>query len=164
MNIQLILIISTSLNSNNRFNSKSKSGPHFQHGNLTTGNKLLWKRGEIAPFFCNIFNRSLQESKYILINEMWVFDLFFPQFCKSDMSRYGDLEVESPLDFKITRVNCRFGYNTSKTIELDPGQLSWITAFHTRLHVCQQRLRSTCTSVQFDQSLCRTLWEAKDPK
>ena len=24
---------------------------------------------------------------------MWLFDLFFPQFCKSDMSRYGYLEV-----------------------------------------------------------------------
>ena len=32
---------------------------------------------------------------------------FFPQFCKSDMSRYGYLEVsQSALDFKITRVNC----------------------------------------------------------
>ena len=39
--------------------------------------------------------------------EMWLFDLFFPQFCKSDMSKYGYLEVfEGPLDFKITRVYC----------------------------------------------------------
>ena len=24
---------------------------------------------------------------------MWLFDLFFPRFCKSDMLRYGYLEV-----------------------------------------------------------------------
>ena len=34
---------------------------------------------------------------------MWLFDLVFPQFSKSDMSRYGYLEVYySPLDFEIT--------------------------------------------------------------
>ena len=32
---------------------------------------------------------------------------FFPQICKSDMSRYGYLEVfHSPVDFEITRVDC----------------------------------------------------------
>ena len=31
----------------------------FKHGNLRTGNKILWKRGEIAPLFHNIFNISL---------------------------------------------------------------------------------------------------------
>ena len=34
-------------------------------------------------------------------------ELFFPQFYKSDMSRYGYLEVfQSPLEFEITRVDC----------------------------------------------------------
>ena len=28
---------------------------------------------------------------------MWLFDLFFAQFCKSDMSRYGYLEVQTTL-------------------------------------------------------------------
>ena len=38
---------------------------------------------------------------------MWLFDLFFPQFCKSDMPKYGYLEVlQSPLDFAIKRVDC----------------------------------------------------------
>ena len=38
---------------------------------------------------------------------MWLFDLFCPQFCNSDMSRYGYLEVlQSPLEFEITRVDC----------------------------------------------------------
>ena len=38
---------------------------------------------------------------------MWLFDLFFPQFCKSDISRYGYLKVfQSPLDVEITRVDC----------------------------------------------------------
>ena len=58
----------------------------------------MWKRGDIAPeeqspLFHNIFNISLKESNYILICEMWLFDLFFPQFCKSAMSMYGYLEV-----------------------------------------------------------------------
>ena len=35
----------------------------------------------------------LQESNYIFICEMWLFDLFIPQFCKSDMSRYSYPEV-----------------------------------------------------------------------
>ena len=41
------------------------------------------------------------------IREIWIFD-FFPQFYKSDMSKYGYLEVfqESPFDFEITRVDC----------------------------------------------------------
>ena len=41
---------------------------------------------------------------------MWLFDLFFSQFCKSDMSRYGynvsGSISESPLDFGIMRVDC----------------------------------------------------------
>ena len=31
----------------------------FQHGNLQTGIKILWKRGAISPHFHNIFNISL---------------------------------------------------------------------------------------------------------
>ena len=61
----------------------------------------MWKRGEIAPkeqflLFSTIFSVYFyfQESNYIFICEMWLFDLsFFPQFCKSDMLRYGYLEV-----------------------------------------------------------------------
>ena len=53
----------------------------FKHWTLTTGINILWKE--------------LQESNYIYICEMWLFDLFilFPQFCKSDMSRHKYLEV-----------------------------------------------------------------------
>ena len=41
-------------------------------------------------FFHNIFNISqLQESNYILIYEMWLVILFFPQYRKSDMSSRG---------------------------------------------------------------------------
>ena len=38
---------------------------------------------------------------------MWLFNLFcFPQFCKSDMSRYGNLEVFQRVPwFEITRVD-----------------------------------------------------------
>ena len=67
-----------------------------KHKNLTTGKKILWKRGEIAPII------------YIYLLSA-VVRLFFPQVCKSDMARYGYLEVfHSPLDFEITRVDCNF--------------------------------------------------------
>ena len=72
----------------------------FKHDYLSTSNKMLWKRGEIAPkeqflLFSTIFSiyLKLQGSDYIFICEMWLFNLFVPQFCKSDMSRYGYLEV-----------------------------------------------------------------------
>ena len=29
----------------------------------------------------------------MFIGEIWLFDWYFPQFCKSDMSKYGYLEV-----------------------------------------------------------------------
>ena len=77
-----------------------KIGSLFKHGTPTTGNKILWKRGKIAPkeqflLFSTIFaiNLKLQESNYILIRGIWLFDLFFAQFCRSDMSRYGYLKV-----------------------------------------------------------------------
>ena len=46
--VQLTLVISTSLISNNRL-SQSENLVPVKHENLTTGNKILWKRGEIAP-------------------------------------------------------------------------------------------------------------------
>ena len=44
----------------------------------------------------------------MFIFEIWLFSWYFPQFCKSDMSKYGYLEVfqTCPFDFEITRVNC----------------------------------------------------------
>ena len=52
---------------------------------MTTGNKIMWKRGEIAApkeqflLFSTIFSVYLyfQESNYIFICEMWLFDLSF---------------------------------------------------------------------------------------
>ena len=43
----------------------------------------------------------------MFICEIWLFDLYFPQFCTSDMSKYGYLEgTEGTFDFEITRVDC----------------------------------------------------------
>ena len=44
----------------------------------------------------------------MFICEIWLFNCYFPQFCKSDMSKYGYLEVFQgvPFDFEITRVDC----------------------------------------------------------
>ena len=72
----------------------------LKHESLTTGNKILWKRGEIAPKeHYSSFPQSFQyistfKSQITLfIYETWLFDLFFPEFCRSDMSMYGYLEV-----------------------------------------------------------------------
>ena len=36
---------------------------------------------------------------------MWLIELVFPQFCKSDMSKYGSRSIsESPLELEVTGV------------------------------------------------------------
>ena len=45
----------------------------FKHENLTTCIKILWKGREIAL-------KEPQESNYIFICGMWLFDLFFSSF------------------------------------------------------------------------------------
>ena len=51
------------------------------------------REGAISPLFRNIFNIFLKDSNDIFICEIWLFGLYFPQFCKSDMSKYGYREV-----------------------------------------------------------------------
>ena len=77
------------------------------HGNLTTDNKILWKRGDIAqghflpfstgaisPLFHNIFYISLPIRVKIHIHLLNViFRFIFSRFCKSDTSRYGYLKL-----------------------------------------------------------------------
>ena len=83
----------------------------FKHGNLIIGIKILWKRGEIAPqeqflLFPTIFSTylQLQESNYIFI---------CIQFYKSDLSRYGYLEIFKSVSWtEITRV----GYTRIESI------------------------------------------------
>ena len=80
----------------------------FKHENLTTGNKILWKRGENFSSFPQYFQynsdfRSQMTYSFVKCG----CSTFFPHFCKSDMSRYGYLEVFlNPLDFEITRIDC----------------------------------------------------------
>ena len=66
--------------------------------------------GAISLLFHNIFNIYflLKESNYIVICKIWLFKVFFPQNYKSDMSKYGYLELffEGPFEFEITRVDC----------------------------------------------------------
>ena len=49
----------------------------------------------IFLLFSTIFSiyLKLQKASCIFICKMWLIDLLFPKFCKSDMSRYGYLEV-----------------------------------------------------------------------
>ena len=94
--IQLSLVISNSLISNNRLSRNTaylevKIWSPPKHENLTRGKKYCGKeeKGAIS-LFQNIFNISLtSKSNYTYICQMWLFELFFPQFCKSDLSRYG---------------------------------------------------------------------------
>ena len=72
----------------------------FKHENLTTCNKIVWKRGEIAPkeqflLFSTIFSIYLTPGVKlrIYICEMWLFDLFFLNsanlICRgTDISKY----------------------------------------------------------------------------
>ena len=48
----------------------------FWHGNLTTGNKILWKRGEIAPLSYNIFNISINFRSQLHIHLLNMFVRF----------------------------------------------------------------------------------------
>ena len=79
----------------------------FKHENLATGNKILWKRGEIAPkeqYFQYISNTRSQIT-YIFVN--CGIDLFFLNsanlICRgTDISKYFRVSLE----FEITRVDC----------------------------------------------------------
>ena len=42
----------------------------------------------------------------MFICECWLFDWYFPQFCKFDMSKCGYLVSEGPFNFEIMRVDC----------------------------------------------------------
>ena len=68
----------------------------FLHANLVTGNKLLWIKEEIAPK--KKFLPFPQYCSGCLISGVRLyFHLgkmdFCPHFCKSDMSKFGYLEV-----------------------------------------------------------------------
>ena len=88
----------------------------FWNETLTTGNKIMWKRGKIAPkeqllLFFTIFSVYLdfQESNYIFICEMWLFDLSF--FFSILQIWYVEIQIsqsisENPMDFEMTRVDC----------------------------------------------------------
>ena len=61
-----------------------------KHENLTTGEKYV---GNYSSFY-NIFAISLTSRVQLHINLLnVVVRIIFPQFCKSDMSKYGYLEV-----------------------------------------------------------------------
>ena len=73
----------------------------FQHETMTTGNKLMWKRGEIAPeeqfilfstlFYIYISNFRSQITYSFVKCGCSIY--CFPHSLNSDMSRYGYLEV-----------------------------------------------------------------------
>ena len=73
----------------------------FKNENLTTGNKILWKKGAISPLFHNIFNISLRQGvKLRIICEMWLFDLFILNSANL-VCRYTDISKYFRLSFEI---------------------------------------------------------------
>ena len=86
----------------------------FKHCNLTTGNKILWKRGEIAPkeqflLFSTIFSMYLTSGVKLYIH-LWNVVV---RFIFSSILQIWYVEVrisrsisEGPLDFEITGVDC----------------------------------------------------------
>ena len=67
---------------------------------------------------------------------MWLFDLFVPQFGKSDMSRYEVTQSisESPLNFEITRVDCiGAGVPHSTTLHTCPPNTQMIRIYTVHL-------------------------------
>ena len=72
----------------------------LKHKNLTIGNKLLWKRGEIAlrsnfssfPQYFQYISNFRSQITYTFVKYGCSIH-FFPKVCKSDMWRYGYLEV-----------------------------------------------------------------------
>ena len=73
----------------------------FSHGNLRTGNKILWKRGEIAPkeqflLFSTLFYIYISIFRSQITYSFVKCDCLiycFPHIRNSDMLRYGYLEV-----------------------------------------------------------------------
>ena len=98
--LQSTLVISTSVIANNRLSRREnlvlvltqKLQVRLQNIEEKRSNCSL---GAISLHFHNIFNIYflLKESNYIVICKFWLFKLFFPQYYKSDMSKYGYLEV-----------------------------------------------------------------------
>ena len=97
-----------------------------KHENLTTGKKILWKRGEIAPkeqfkrrncsqgaispLFHNIFNISptlrVQLHIYLLNVVNWIIFSSILQIWYVEV-RISRSISGSPLEFEVTRVDCR---------------------------------------------------------
>ena len=100
MQIQSTLVISTSVISNNRLSRRENLLLVLTQKSKIRLQNIVEKRrncswGAISPPFHNIFSIyfKLKESNYIVICKIWLFKLFFPQYYKSDMSKYGYLDV-----------------------------------------------------------------------
>ena len=110
---------------------------------MTTGNKIMWKRGEIARkeqflLFSTLFSVYLyfQESNYIFICEMWLFDSSFflnsaNLICRdTDISKYfreflGLRDNESRLYMDVRR-NGLYTFATFPRNSLQGKHFLWL--------------------------------------
>ena len=100
INVQSTLVISTSVISNYRLSRRENLVLVLTQKSKIRLQNIVEKRrncswGAISSLFHNIFNIYfyLKESIYIVICKIWLFKLIFPQYYKSDMSKYGYLEL-----------------------------------------------------------------------
>ena len=103
------LVISNSLISNNRLSRSENLVPVFTHRSTNRQQNIVEKRkncsSSFPQYFQYISNLGVKLKTHSVKGGCWI--NCFPQFHKSDMSKYGYLEVfHSPLNFEITRVDC----------------------------------------------------------
>ena len=129
-----------------------KSGSFFNMEILLQVTKYCGKEENeqfvlFSTIFFNIFLNS--GVKLHAHCKIWLFNLFFPQFCKSDMSNLIYLEVfqRVPWTFEITRFDCTICIsNTAGWVanSVDPDQMLHSTASDLGL---QCLLRPICLNI-----------------
>ena len=115
----------------------------------------MWKKEEIAPkeqflLFSTIFSVYLyfQESNYIFFVKCGCLIYHFPQFCKSDMSRYGYLT-----EFLGLRDNeCRLYYFVNS---VDPDETA-LKKCHSIFDYCKTLIAKKKKKKKMDVSRIKT--------
>ena len=73
----------------------------------------------------------------MFICEVWLFDWYFPQFCKSDMSKYGYLEgfqrVPSISRYRESTVYCSAQFNH---VVIQAAVCDWTTSMNNIFPFC----------------------------
>ena len=123
----------------------------FKHGNVITGNKILWKRGEIALkeqilFFSTIFSMYLyiQESNYLFICEIWLFSSVLHNW-------YVEVRYE-PSILKYSSESLGIGDNESQLYEQQRSSLD--VYFSQKKVFGQKKVLDPVEALKINTKLC----------